>query len=249
MSRLDHLPPRDLERLSAYLDGDLTSQEAAQLRARLEADPELRLSLAEMRQVVTALHGLGEVRVPRSFALGAADVARRGEPRFVVLRLATVLATALFVLTTVARTASGIRLQFGAAAPAAQSATTAEQEMFANVAGAALPTSAVLLEVSATPAPTDVMPVPAGTAVPAPTLAAAAGLTSAPTATRCPSCAPSADRQAGEELQADDTAEAEAALPAETLAESLGSLNLAQWILGAAAVVLGILTVRARRRR
>jgi anti-sigma factor RsiW len=41
MSRLDHLAPRDLERLSAFLDGDLAPQEAASLRARLEVDPEL----------------------------------------------------------------------------------------------------------------------------------------------------------------------------------------------------------------
>ncbi|MCX7852132.1 MAG: zf-HC2 domain-containing protein, partial [Caldilineales bacterium] len=44
--------PQDDELLSAYLDGRLTSAEAARLEARLAADPALRQRLQELRQVV-----------------------------------------------------------------------------------------------------------------------------------------------------------------------------------------------------
>lgn len=251
MSRLDRLPPRDLERLSAYLDGGLASHEAAKLRARLEAEPELRLSLDEMRQVVAAVRGLGEVRVPRSFTLGAADAVRRREPGFAYLRFATVLATALFVLTTAVRTLSAVPLRLGAAAPVAESATTAALEMFADIAGAALPTGEVPLEAEAPPPAA--LPVPAGTATSAPTLGGVVVPSPAPTATGCPSCPPSlAYRQEAGEDRAGKTSETddeEAAPLTQIPGGSISTLAVAQWVLGVVVVVLGLLAVRARRRR
>jgi len=253
VSRLDRLPPRDLERLSAYLDGDLDPREAARLHARLESEPELRLSLDDMRQVVTAVRGLEEVRAPRNFTLRAADAVRRREPGFAYLRFATVLATALFVLTTAVRTLSVVPLQFGAAAPVAESATTAALEMFADIAGAALPTSEAPLEAEAPPPAAAAIPVPAGTAAPAPTLGGVVVPSPAPSATGCPSCVPSlAYRQEAGEDQAGKTTETdeeEIARAAQIPGGPTGALAVAQWVLAVVVVVLAVLTVRARRRR
>jgi anti-sigma factor RsiW len=238
--------------LSAYLDGDLDPREAARLQARLESEPELRLSLDEMRQVATAVRGLGEVRVPRNFTLRAADAVRRREPGFAYLRFATVLATALFVLTTAVRTLSVVPLQFGAAAPVAESATTAALEMFADIAGAALPTSEAPLEAEAPPPAAAAIPVPVGTATPAPTLGGDVVPSPAPSATGCPSCAPSlayrqeADDQAGKTTETD---EEEIARVAQIPGGPTGALAVAQWVLAVVVVVLGVLTLRARRRR
>ena len=68
-----------LERLSAYLDGEVTDEEAAEVEsliARDEAAAELLNDLAVMQ---SALGALGEVRAPRSFAVPA-DLATSSSP-------------------------------------------------------------------------------------------------------------------------------------------------------------------------
>ncbi|HHH82746.1 MAG TPA: hypothetical protein ENL35_07135, partial [Chloroflexi bacterium] len=55
---IGRLPPRDLEALSVYLDGELTPRERVKLEARLEANPELRQALEELRLVAGALREL-----------------------------------------------------------------------------------------------------------------------------------------------------------------------------------------------
>ena len=59
------------ERLSAYLDGELPSDELAVVELELDRDGELRAALEGMRQVRDGLQALGEVPAPRSFALNA----------------------------------------------------------------------------------------------------------------------------------------------------------------------------------
>lgn len=94
------LPPRDLEALSAYLDGELARRERARLEARLQVNPELKLALEELRRVRRALRSLPQAAVPRRFTLtpemaGLAPARRR----YPVMQLATVLAAAAFLLT------------------------------------------------------------------------------------------------------------------------------------------------------
>jgi anti-sigma factor RsiW len=67
--------PQDDELLSAYLDGRLTPAEAAQLEARLAADPTLRQRLQELRRVVQLLAQAPRLAVPRAFVLTEAQTA------------------------------------------------------------------------------------------------------------------------------------------------------------------------------
>src|SRR3990170_569135 len=69
MSGPSRLSTRDLERLSAYLDGQLAPGEAAGLEARLQDDSALRETLEGLRQTKAALRSLPSLRPPRSFTL------------------------------------------------------------------------------------------------------------------------------------------------------------------------------------
>lgn len=55
------------ERLSAYLDGELTDDEVADLEAELQRDPELHAELASLRAVVQLLGDDGPARAPLGF--------------------------------------------------------------------------------------------------------------------------------------------------------------------------------------
>lgn len=98
MSELEQLSRRDLERLSAYLDGALSAREKARLEARLRLEPGLRRSLRELQSTVELVRSLPEVRPPRSFALTPDVVAARARPRtYPYLQLGTALATLAFI--------------------------------------------------------------------------------------------------------------------------------------------------------
>ncbi|MFZ5884347.1 MAG: anti-sigma factor family protein [Chloroflexota bacterium] len=89
---------RDLELLSAYLDGELKPADSARLEARLNADPELASVLNDLRAARTLLRKLPSRKAPRNFTLTRKMVGQnpplpRAYPAF---RLATVLATLLF---------------------------------------------------------------------------------------------------------------------------------------------------------
>jgi hypothetical protein len=90
---------RDVELLSAYLDGRLNPSEAARLEARLSADTNLKSSLDDLRQTRALLRQLPQRRAPRNFRLtpkmaGIRPPAPRAYPAF---RLATGLVALLFV--------------------------------------------------------------------------------------------------------------------------------------------------------
>ncbi len=89
MSSLRDLPRRDLEALSAYLDGALPAAEAARLERRLASDAALRTALDDLRLTRRVLRSLPAVRPPRSFALSPAQAGmRRRAWAFPALRLA-----------------------------------------------------------------------------------------------------------------------------------------------------------------
>lgn len=63
------LNERDLDLLSAYIDGTLNPTERAELEARLQTDAELRRELASLRATVDLVKGLPTLRAPRDFTL------------------------------------------------------------------------------------------------------------------------------------------------------------------------------------
>jgi hypothetical protein len=95
---LDHLPKRELEMLSAYLDGELKPRQVRRIEAKLQVDRNLQRALHELQALSQRMRALPQVKLPRSFILTpemvGAPQRRIGYP---VLRLATALAAFAFV--------------------------------------------------------------------------------------------------------------------------------------------------------
>ena len=91
---------RDLEALSAYLDGELSGKALARLQARIETDRELRDTFEQLQRARAMMRNLPVLRVPRNYYLTPEMVGAVQKPRraFPVLRFASVLAALLFVL-------------------------------------------------------------------------------------------------------------------------------------------------------
>lgn len=98
MKELNQLSTRDLELLSAYIDGELSARGLARLLARLEREPGLKQALEEMKAVVQQMGALPEAPLPRSFTLTPEAAGIRSRPRaYPVFQLATALAAIAFV--------------------------------------------------------------------------------------------------------------------------------------------------------
>ena len=77
-----HLDPQDEERLSAYLDGELSSDEQARVEQLLADEPAARQLLDELRAVSSTLQGLPRTRAPGDLATDVlGEIARRGVQR------------------------------------------------------------------------------------------------------------------------------------------------------------------------
>jgi len=92
---------RDVEQLSAYLDGQLSSSDSARLQNRIASEPEMASTLESLRESRAILRRLPHRRAPRNFLLTPKMVGKKPPlPRsYPVFRFATVLATLLFVLS------------------------------------------------------------------------------------------------------------------------------------------------------
>jgi anti-sigma factor RsiW len=79
MPTVSHVLPSepDLELLSAYVDGELTARERAEVEQRLTHDPELRATLDDLRQTVTLVRSLPDLKAPRNFTLNPATYGRK----------------------------------------------------------------------------------------------------------------------------------------------------------------------------
>jgi hypothetical protein len=60
---------RDVEQLSAYLDGQLSEAEMSRLESRLKSEPTLAATLADLRQARSILRRTPKRRSPRNFTL------------------------------------------------------------------------------------------------------------------------------------------------------------------------------------
>jgi anti-sigma factor RsiW len=94
------LSDRDLETLSAYLDGEISSRDRERLEARLHSDPALQEYLVGLQRTRAAVRSLPKLRAPRSYYLTPEMVGqKRRSPRlFPVFSFASAVATVLFVL-------------------------------------------------------------------------------------------------------------------------------------------------------
>lgn len=94
----DHLPQREFEMLSAYLDGELSPRQIRKLEARLRAEPRFQRELTFLRSLSSSMRALPQASPPRSLILTPEmveiEAPRAGYP---ALRLATALAAFVFV--------------------------------------------------------------------------------------------------------------------------------------------------------
>ncbi len=128
MRRNEELSMRDLERLSAYIDGQLGPKQRAEVEARLETEPGFSQALRELERVVAAVGSLEPVRVPRNFTLTPERAGvRRPSRSYPLLQFATAISALAFValigvdifgaqgsaLQLAARASEQIALEFG----------------------------------------------------------------------------------------------------------------------------------------
>lgn len=92
---------RDVEAISAYLDGQLNQSERTRLEARLKADPILRAALEEMHRTRAVLRAAPVLRAPRNYTLKPGMYPAKAEPprAYPMLRLASVVASLMFLVS------------------------------------------------------------------------------------------------------------------------------------------------------
>jgi anti-sigma factor RsiW len=97
------LTSRDLEILSIYLDGQLTDSERTNLESRLQVETDLQMALQEMSRTRAVLRATPVLRAPRNYTLKPemVKVRRQTQHLYPFLRLASALASILFVLAFV----------------------------------------------------------------------------------------------------------------------------------------------------
>ena len=121
------ISPRDLERLSAYLDKALSSREHSQLEQRLKADPSLAAALKAIESTRALLRRAPQRRTPHNFILTRA-MAEAGQRRawggWNSLNLVSAAATLMLVVVLLGDYWASGGLSFGAA-PAAEEPSAA----------------------------------------------------------------------------------------------------------------------------
>jgi hypothetical protein len=144
------LSQRDIETLSLYLDGQLTASESARLESRLLAECELRTALEEMRRTRAILRAAPILRAPRNYTLKSDMVKMRQQPprAYPILRLASALASVLFVLAFV-----GDLIGYGSPAQAPVAVVQQVDAPEAAPMEEAVSTEQVLMQSKAPPAP------------------------------------------------------------------------------------------------
>lgn len=111
---------RDVEQISAFLDGKLPQEEAARLQMRIVADSELTSIYRQLSQTRTLLRKLPARRAPRNFTLTPkmAGVKAPTPRSFPLFRLASAFASLLLVLTFAANGLGQLAADAPALAPA-----------------------------------------------------------------------------------------------------------------------------------
>ena len=98
-----NLSDRDLETLSAYLDGEISRKDRERLEARLQSDEALRNYLEGLQRTRAVIRSLPAMRAPRNYYLSPEMLGQKRTPRrfFPVFSFASALATVFFVLLLV----------------------------------------------------------------------------------------------------------------------------------------------------
>lgn len=98
----ERLHTRELELLSAYLDGELRSADRQALEVRLQAEPDLREQLESFRKAKIIVGYLPRLRAPHNFTLTPEMVTvrhKKAQPFAATLRLASALAAIMLMVS------------------------------------------------------------------------------------------------------------------------------------------------------
>lgn len=160
MTHHSNLSERDLELLSAYLDGELSDYERHVLEQRLARESDLRRALDDLRATVRLVSALPRLKAPRSFALDPAIYGARVRwwRRWLASGAALQWSGALGAAASVILITLGLALGSGGTAPDYQAAAPAPAT---SAAPAAALLSTPQLSLSA-PALFDAAPLAAG---------------------------------------------------------------------------------------
>jgi anti-sigma factor RsiW len=170
---------RDMEQISAYLDGQISRSERTRLENRVKSDPALAAALKELRQTRKLLRSMHHMRAPRNFTLTPKMVGLRPPtPRVVpALSWASAVAMVLFVCTLGTNLLGGFPL--GASAPMMAAAPSGygggpAADATMELAMAEPATEAPVMGAPATEAPVMAAPATMAPAIAAPTTMALA---------------------------------------------------------------------------
>lgn len=124
------LSPQDWEKLSAYLDNQLSARERRKLEERLRLQANLRAGLGELRRTKDILRSAPKLRPPRNFTLTEemAGISSSRPRTYPVFRLAFAMASILFVLTIAGDMFFGTLGSTQVAAPLAGESFSVQQE-------------------------------------------------------------------------------------------------------------------------
>ena len=147
--------PRDLEELSAYLDGQLGPAELARMESRLQHEPDLESALGGLRSTRAVLRGMVVRKAPRNFTLTHALVRPRPPlpASYGLFRFSGVAAAALLALTYVLNSLSAAPATMSAPAPFGMGGGA--PEVLAEEATAPADLQAPMIAPLATPLPAD----------------------------------------------------------------------------------------------
>ncbi len=100
---MDRISSRDVEDVSAYLDGHLPAQEKHRLEGRLRVEPEMRALYEQLQQTRRLLRSQPPLRAPRNFTLTPEMAGRRAKASLFDwlapgLRLVSAVATVLLLV-------------------------------------------------------------------------------------------------------------------------------------------------------
>ena len=127
---------QDFDRLSAYIDNQLSALERAELESRLAHEPELQATLSDLQRTVRVLRLLPVVKPSRRFTLTPAMVGARSrrEPLFPALRLSAAFCAVLLAVVVAGDFAASGGLR-SLTSPARDSAAPATDIVPAAAAG------------------------------------------------------------------------------------------------------------------
>lgn len=111
---MNNLRQRDLQKISAYLDQEISRKEIQKFELRLQAEPALRAALREFERTKILMTRLPRISPPHNFTLTRAMAGKvKGRSFYSAFRIASILATVAFTVLVGADALSS--MSFGAA--------------------------------------------------------------------------------------------------------------------------------------